>query len=254
MIVELTGRQLVVVQLNLYRMRWRWPERSRLILHELARLQPDVVGLQEVAPFRRQAQWLARQLLQRTNAPYRAYVTRKRGWRGLLEGIAILTRLPATDFASLPLGHDRVAQRLRVRVGPHVVTVANTHLSAGGAEAVRQARIEQARRLLGWLDDRGPLLITGDLNAQPASRTLAQFAERSLQSAYRLAHGNEPPRTVPSFEAPRPGYVLDYILVNDAFDVLSADLAFTRPSPADPSLYPSDHFGIVARLSVRTPD
>lgn len=245
------GEQLVVVQLNVYRMRWRWHERARLILDELARLQPDVICLQEVAPFRRQAQWLARQLTARIDGPYRAYVTRKRGWRGLLEGIAILTRLPASDFASLPLGRDRVAQRLRVRVGARPVTFANTHFSAGGAEPIRQARIEQASRLLAWLGDPGPLVVAGDLNAQPVSRTLARFTERGLRSAYLLANGREPDRTVPSFEAPRPAYVLDYILVNEQIEVLTAEVAFTRPSPTGLSLYPSDHFGLVAHLAIR---
>ncbi|MCK9518184.1 MAG: hypothetical protein M0R74_04010 [Dehalococcoidia bacterium] len=45
--------------------------------------------------------------------------------------------------------------------------------------------------------------------------------------------------------------MLDYILVSDAFEVVSADVAFTNPSPCDPGLFASDHFGLVARLRLR---
>ena len=43
---------------------------------------------------------------------------------------------------------------------------------------------------------------------------------------------------------------LDYIWVRGAVRVASARLAFDRPDPDDPTLYPSDHVGISAQLEV----
>ncbi|MCK9518183.1 MAG: endonuclease/exonuclease/phosphatase family protein [Dehalococcoidia bacterium] len=159
--------EITVVQLNLYRMRWRWRERARLVLDELQQLAPDVVTLQEVAPFRCQAQWLARQVNRRLPGHrYRAYVSRKQGWRGLLEGVAVLSRLPVRRFASHPIGDTRVAQRIVLRVADRDITLINTHLSAGGD--ARETRIAQAHHIVARLPaGRVPLVVAGDLNAQP---------------------------------------------------------------------------------------
>ena len=47
----------------------------------------------------------------------------------------------------------------------------------------------------------------------------------------------------------RPG-CLDYIWVRGAVRVESARLCFDRPDPEDPTIYPSDHLGIAARLEI----
>ena len=43
---------------------------------------------------------------------------------------------------------------------------------------------------------------------------------------------------------------LDYIWVRGAIEVESCRLAFDRPAAHDPTLYPSDHRGLSARLKV----
>jgi endonuclease/exonuclease/phosphatase family metal-dependent hydrolase len=45
--------------------------------------------------------------------------------------------------------------------------------------------------------------------------------------------------------------VLDYIFVNDRVEVHDGWLAFDRPGVGDPTLYPSDHFGLAATLTLR---
>ena len=47
--------------------------------------------------------------------------------------------------------------------------------------------------------------------------------------------------------------MLDYVFVNDRVAVHDAWLAFDRPSPADPGLYPSDHLGVAASVSLVAP-
>ena len=43
---------------------------------------------------------------------------------------------------------------------------------------------------------------------------------------------------------------LDYIWVRGAVRVVDARLAWDRPDPTDPTLYPSDHLGISAHLEI----
>ena len=43
---------------------------------------------------------------------------------------------------------------------------------------------------------------------------------------------------------------LDYVWVRGAVRVVGARLAFDRPAVGDPTLYPSDHLGLVAELVV----
>jgi endonuclease/exonuclease/phosphatase family metal-dependent hydrolase len=41
---------------------------------------------------------------------------------------------------------------------------------------------------------------------------------------------------------------LDYIFVSPGVQVLGCDLILNQPSPQDPTLYASDHFGLAATL------
>jgi endonuclease/exonuclease/phosphatase family metal-dependent hydrolase len=162
-----------------------------------------------------------------------------------------LTRLPVVSTAWLDLGaQGRVAQRVTVRAaGGWVLDVYNTHLGLGG-EGLRTA---QARRLLDWIDTRPlrPAVLMGDLNARPGSPTVELLCSR-LRSAHLHVHGCEPPRTVPTPLRRAPtaaGSVVDYVLVNELVDVTDARIAFDLADPEDPTLCPSDHYGL--SVSVR---
>ena len=70
------------------------------------------------------------------------------------------------------------------------------------------------------------------------------------------ANGAEPEVTWPSgLQAPamdtdgEPG-CLDYVWLTGAVRVRSARLCFDRPAVDDPTLYPSDHRGILAELEI----
>jgi hypothetical protein len=80
--------------------------------------------------------------------------------------------------------------------------------------------------------------------------------DAGFRSAHAEANGDEPPVTWPSgIKAPGmdidgdPG-CLDYIWIRGAITVESARLAFDRPAVDDATLYPSDHFGLSARITV----
>ena len=96
----------------------------------------------------------------------------------------------------------------------------------------------------------------GDFNADPAEPTYARMRAAGFVSAYAEANGAEPAVTWPSgLQAPAMDTdgdpdCLDYIWLRGAVRVVDARLAFDRPDPRDPTVYPSDHLGISAHLEI----
>jgi endonuclease/exonuclease/phosphatase family metal-dependent hydrolase len=74
-----------------------------------------------------------------------------------------------------------------------------------------------------------------------------------FRSAHEAVHGKEPEKTwttpVNTFD-PAPHGTLDYIFVSPEWTVKDAGLAFNKPSPNDANLFPSDHLGLFATLSL----
>ncbi|MEA2900762.1 MAG: hypothetical protein QOH36_649 [Actinomycetota bacterium] len=246
---------LVVATLNLRNTADRWRERAPLLVEQLVELDPDVISVQEVRRIPDQARWIAREASRRRadSPPWEVRTAFKTGPKRLWEGVAVFSRPPVEDAARIRLrGQSRVALRVTVMLADgRPLDVYSVHL-ADGDEAVR---VEQARRLLAWMDERPgrPAVVMGDCNSRPGSapiRTLT--AGGRLRSAYALVHGSEPPRTVPP-GGKGGGTVLDYVFVNDEVVVHDAWLAFDRPSPTDPELYPSDHLGVAASISLVPP-
>jgi len=237
------GRTAVVVAtLNVRNTADDWRQRAPLLVEQLAALDPDVIGLQEVRRLPGQARRIARQA-SAGSARWTVRAEYKSGIKGLSEGIAVLSRLPVIDHDRLALGsQSRVAQRVTVGLPDgRVLDVYNVHLANRDSET----RLAQARRLLAWIDERPdrPLVLVGDFNSRPDSAPWRMLTGR-LRSAYSVVHGSEPRRTLPA------GPVLDYIFVNDLVRVHEASITFDRPSADDPGLLPSDHFGLVASLSL----
>ncbi len=233
-----------------------WRRRRELLLRQLLELDPDIIGLQELRSIPDQAAWIDRAVKRRTGgqAAYQRYRTYKTGLWGFWEGIGVLSRLPVVERASLGLGGQyRVAQRVKVRLPDGgLLEVYNAHLASKG-ESVRTA---QAERILEWMEGStpsAPKVLLGDLNARPGSTTVDLLAGR-LRSAHVAVHGCEPEKTVPTSlrrGASGPGSVLDFVFVSDDLEVHDAQLAFDQVDPADEHLVASDHYGLVASVSLR---
>jgi endonuclease/exonuclease/phosphatase family metal-dependent hydrolase len=245
---------LRIATLNIRNTADQWAERRKLLSTQLAELRPDVIGVQELRRWPSQARWTKKRLddSPRAGPPYQCHSAGKTGLWGLWEGIAVFTRVPVLERGSLDLGGDhRVANWVRVQLADGATAeVYNAHLSArDGALRDRQAGL-----LLDHMAARGdvPKLMVGDLNATPGSSTLGLLGDR-FRSAYAVVHGQEPARTWPTPLRPGAGSgrVLDYVLVDDRIEVDEAWVAFDRPAPTDPTLFPSDHLGIAATVSVR---
>ena len=225
-----------------------WPARRALLVAALRTADADVIALQEVLEDAKkglpnQAKTLARDLgytgvhfvaPEPEDAPKRY-------------GNAVLTRLPVIEVARRrlePLSDYRTAIRVRVQTTSGPLDIVATHL-AWQPEAAA-VRAQQLADLLAWLPTDGtPLVIMGDFNAPLDDPGLA--AMRPPRFASALAPGAAPTTLNPA--RGHPARVIDHIFVDTAaFAVSGARVIGDTPVDGE---YPSDHFGVAARLTRR---
>lgn len=245
--------RLLVATLNLRNLADRWDERLPLLLADMAALQPDVMGLQEVVYPLQQDRLLG--------AAGEAHYAATRGWAGRPEyGNSVLVKAPLPHEAGerLDLGLTRSAHQVRVTLpgGSRLLFVV-THLHHPPEAPVE--RLAQVEQLVAWLDgapDHDAMVVVGDFNANPLEPAYARMGAAGFRSSHLEANGAEPPVTWPSgLQAPamdtdgEPS-CLDYIWVRGSVAVEEARVVFDRPAVGDPTLYPSDHFGLAARIRV----
>jgi endonuclease/exonuclease/phosphatase family metal-dependent hydrolase len=242
-----------VATLNIRNLADRWDERLPLLLADTAALVPDLFGLQEVVYVLQQDRLIG--------AAGEARYREVRGWAGRPEyGNSLLVREPlAFDaYDRFDLGLGRSAHRVVVALpGGAGLLMAVTHLHHEVPDAER--RDAQAAALVAWLDGAPPTaaqVVVGDFNADPAEPAYARMRAAGFRSAHLEAHGAEPTVTWPSgLQAPAmdadgdPG-CLDYIWLRGAAAVSAARVVYDRPAVHDRTLYPSDHFGLVADLAI----
>lgn len=247
---------LTVVTLNLYHDRGDWPRRRALILEGLRESEPDLVALQEVlqAPgLRNQAQDLAEALgleyvfasLDDVRLPRRY-------------GNAILSRHPILrhDQVALRPRHDfRSAVRARIDLDGRTLDFIATHLHAG--EAGGAIRAQQVRHLLEFVGDSDArpagIIVAGDFNATAPSPELQPMQQR-FEDAYASLHGDAD--SEPAAHASlNPAYFdrparIDHVYVQrERFDTCMARRILDAPDAS--GRWPSDHFGIAVRLSLK---
>ena len=245
---------LDVATINIRNIADRWPERLPLLLSDMGALQPDLLGIQECVFAVNQDRLLG--------AAGEGRYEIHRGWAGRPEyGNSVLVKAPfasSGDPERLDLGPMRSALRVLVaRAGADPIAMVVTHLHHVPAdEAEREA---QSRSLVEWLADRpapGGTIVVGDFNAEPVEPAYRVMVEAGFRSAYAEANGAEPAVTWPSgIQAPgmdvdgEPG-CLDYIWLHGSLRATACRLAFDRPAADDPTLFPSDHRGLAARIEV----
>ena len=246
--------RLDVATLNLRNLADRWSERLPLLLADVGALRPDLLGLQEVVYPMQQDR-----LLGAASDDEYAVV---RGWAGRPEyGNAILVKQPRAHHGieRTDLGHNRSATRIRVPLaGGTLLVFAVTHLHHLPDEP--EIRDEQAGQLVTWLGEEPPggqvQVLVGDFNAAPHEPSYARLRAAGFRSAHVEANGVEPQVTWPSgLQAPAmdvegPPACLDYVWIRGTVQVEAARLFANRPAADDPTLFPSDHFGVTARLVV----
>ena len=254
-VADKPAESLTVVTLNLWHDQRDWPKRLGVIVPELRRLQPDVICLQEVLQherLRNQAETLAESLgCHLQFASVDSVESAKR------YGNAVLTphRVLSSGTRNLePKDDYRVVAHVRFEWRGRAVDAYSTHLHhtrEGGA-----IRATQIRHLLAYVDStrgQGPLVLAGDFNAELGTPEMDLVTARYV-SAFRAVHPKATREESATFNkrfGPDPGEI-DHVFTekkgSQRLRPVASDVIFRSPD-AD-SVWASDHFGVVARLSV----
>lgn len=189
-----------------------WPCEHRFA--NLARiadfLRPfDIVGLQEVdgggarSRYVVQTEYLARQ----ADFPFWYNQVNRRFGRLALHSNGLLSRIPPASVytTSLPGLPGRGALLARFGEGEAALHVAVVHLALGARTRSRQLDFI-AERLQGLRH----VVVMGDLNCDPRSRSLRRFLART---------GLRSPESAPTFPSWRPQRQIDHILVSPTLEV-----------------------------------
>jgi endonuclease/exonuclease/phosphatase family metal-dependent hydrolase len=250
------GTRLRVLTLNVLNVVDRWPERRPLLSAGFAAVGPDIAALQEVAFPIDQDRLIA-------GTDYE--VRRAAAWTVDLGNSLLVRRrlalrmMPLLESDRLGLGHRRSALRARLEVGGRRVRLFATHLHHVPAD--EPIRDDQVAQLVDWVT-RSPeadvTIVMGDFNAEPDEAAALRMLDAGFRSGYAEAAGANPSITFPSgLQAPdRREYVgwpegcIDYVWIQGEVAATSAILAFNAAAPDDPTLLPSDHFGVVVDLAL----
>ncbi|MBN1933446.1 MAG: endonuclease/exonuclease/phosphatase family protein [Anaerolineae bacterium] len=170
---------LCLLNLNIWNYNEPWAVRRGLIAGLIARTRPDVVALQEVRyqswlDPRHQADQILDELAERYHIVWQpaAYWVLDGGAQW--EGLAVLSRYPIVDQATVPLERDpndprnpflRRVLGAQVRVGDAHLWVFDTHypLSERARARVAPITLDFVRQTAGEC----PFVLAGDFNAQP---------------------------------------------------------------------------------------
>jgi endonuclease/exonuclease/phosphatase family metal-dependent hydrolase len=252
---------ITVATINLRNRHDRWAQRRHLMVAELLDTQPDLISLQEISLPIGQGRWLRNQINSRlsgkSDRPYRLIQKRKQHLPGgYLEGIGILTKFPVLSHDAIGLGYGgRVALRATVELpSREPMDFVVTHLHHVAED--KEARVEQVMAMTGWMNERNPSplqVIAGDFNEVPDGPAILAM-KQIYRSAFVEVQGYDPLATFPTaLRSPDVIWAgcLDYIFVSRAVDrVADARIFCRKPADSDPTLYPSDHVGLLVTLEI----
>ncbi|MBX3223354.1 MAG: endonuclease/exonuclease/phosphatase family protein [Labilithrix sp.] len=262
-----TTTMVRVMTLNLRHDSDQWERRFALIADEIARLDPDIIGLQEIEIADDQANRLNALIAKRGHAKYHIYAKRKSGLRGFFtgEGVGVMSRWPIVEKHHEDTGEMRVSVLARVKhPSGGFIDVANTHLDhRGGAEGDAR-RDDQARQTLDLVnrnDDCWPTVLTGDMNATENAPALVRFKNAGFADSYRVVHGADTPKTGnTSSVALREGAFqqnpkkrIDFVLGRGAGGrtVSAVDSLVCLKNHDAKGFYPSDHFAVMTTYAMK---
>ncbi|MBI3515519.1 MAG: endonuclease/exonuclease/phosphatase family protein [Proteobacteria bacterium] len=244
-----------VATLNLEQDHKRWDARRTLIEDGIAALKPDVLALNEVSIPRQTARALGRAATARLGADYHVVQQSRTGSLAAVEAEALLTRFPVIETGNLDFRtRDMVALVARLRVGGTLVDVYVTHLyMSRGADPLRRHQVEQ---LLAWIDSRDDVaarIVCGDFNAtldQPSAALMAERFRPTQTAPTAFTPLADADGTVSHPYWPRLDRCIDYVWTSGPVALIASGVCFDRPSPGDPTLWPSDHTGVWADLEL----
>jgi endonuclease/exonuclease/phosphatase family metal-dependent hydrolase len=257
-----------VATLNIWNRLGPWEDRLIAIHKEIERVQPDILGLQEVLVIPEygfdQGNLVAE--------PFDYHVAYGRSPDGVSTtiGNAILSRWPITRTVTFGLpGTDERRSLVFAEIDspagkiPFFTTHLNWRFSDG---AVRELQVQTIARFIHTLApaDGYPPILVGDFNADADSgeirflRGVGTLSGRSVHFTDAFAHVGEGPgitfskKNSYAAHLREPERRIDYVFVrggDERFrgEPLSARVCFETPVD---DAFPSDHFGVLAELRV----
>lgn len=256
-VVETKTRELKVATINVRNNEDWWEERVPLLADEIARLEPDLIGLQEVQISADQGLLLQQAVAER-GIDYGYDDQLKVGFAEFLgEGIGAFFKGARVERDVLPMTEGRVALFHRIDMGDGLlVDLYDTHLEAGDGSTGDgdELRRSQAEAVVAFMRDDGhPRFLVGDMNATPEKPAITEYLEAGLVDAWAAVHGDALGATSPVIMTKDPTVVqdfrrrIDYVFVDGA-EV--DDVVVCFDAPTDEGLYPSDHLGVMATVTV----
>ena len=246
---------LRLATLNLEQDHKRWELRRELIVDQWAHLRPDFFAVNEIHIPEQTGRWLQRAARSRLDLTYSLVQQSKAGDDGAVQGEGLLARHPPIETANLDYrSHDCVALVAGFELDRRLLDIYVTHLIAARVgESARQHQVEQ---LLAWIakrDDADATVVCGDFNAapdQPSVRLMAEVfqATQFAPTAFTPLRAQDGTPTHP--ESPRFDRCIDYIWVKGKITVQASGLCFNQPAADEPHLWPSDHAGVWADLTL----
>lgn len=231
----------------------RWERRRALIVEELETLNPDIFAMNEISIPRRTGRWLQREASRVTGKRFALVQQSKTNAGSRAEGEGVLTRFPILETANFDYcTRDYVALVARMDIEQRPVDVYVTHLfMSRGDESLR---LFQVKSLLEWIesrDDADAQIVCGDFNAgpdQPSAALMAQTFRPTQTEATAFTPLADAEGTVSHPYWGRFDRSIDYIWLRGPLECLDSAVAFDKPHPSDPTLWPSDHAGLWADL------
>jgi endonuclease/exonuclease/phosphatase family metal-dependent hydrolase len=195
-----------------------------------------------------------------------------------IDGNCIIFNSLKYDLVSedyLSLSETRNAQRVTLRSRssspsspPLMLSFTNVHLHHLLAPEDALIRLEQIQRTIEWITELDHVqavsisILVGDFNCSPQEIGYQEILSAGYASAYALSSptGDEPTLTFPtglqaSTMDTDPPITCDYIFLksrhtDSTLAIQSCHLFGNDPSPDDPTVYPSDHIGILSHVKI----
>ena len=224
-----------------------------MLVDQLARLSPDVLGLNEVCIPLQSGRYLQRTASEQLGIGYKLIQQSKTNGLSQVDGEALLTRFPVQETANFDYrARDAVALVARIEIEGNLVDVYVTHLYQSRGED--SLRLYQVQQLLEWInsrDDVSARIVCGDFNAtldMPSAALMAgEFRPTQINpTAFSPLQEADGSVSHPYWE--RFDRCIDYIWIAGPLQVKESGLCFNIPSPTDANLWPSDHIGVWADL------
>jgi endonuclease/exonuclease/phosphatase family metal-dependent hydrolase len=233
------------------------------LLRVLHRAQPDVIALQEVAP------WFMNWLI---STPWleQFEIASIDGKPARPNGQLIASRLPtrATRSRVLPGAQGRTVLITQVELGPdHRLSVATTHMESALADGpIRAAQLDAIFAELAYEHDAPEVratMLCGDLNFGEGEQPDTGHLDPSFVDLWTALRPSEPGYTwdIERSEMARAGSFVDepsrrldrILLRSSEWAPAAIEIIGDQPvDVGDRRLFPSDHFGLVGEIARRT--